>query len=93
MGTEEIKEEENTMVTKKTWEEFRNSKMLWMINRTLHIFGWSIVFAFDGKDLKEVYPARVKYRGFDEDTETDGFIGISEYMKANANTLEEEAKS
>ena len=32
------------MVTKKTWQEFRDSGLLWWINMILHTFGWSIVF-------------------------------------------------
>ena len=54
------------MVTRKDWEEFRSSGLLWFINRTLHLFGWAIVFDYDDKtkELKEVYPARCKFRGF-----------------------------
>ena len=83
------------MVTRKTWKEFRESKMLWFANRLLHVMGWAIVYDYadDGTTLKNVYPARVKFRGFDDKTETEGFIGISEYMENNAEELLKEAKS
>ena len=31
------------MINRKSWEEFRNSGLLWWINKTLHMFGWAIV--------------------------------------------------
>jgi len=82
------------MVQKKTWKEFRDVKMLWFVNRMLHIMGWAIVYDYeeDGNTLKSVYPARVKFRGFDENTETEGFIGISDYLAKNAEELAKEAK-
>lgn len=55
------------MVDKKTWEEFRNSGLLWWINMILHTFGWAIVANInDRKEIINVYPARVKFRGFGE---------------------------
>ncbi len=85
------------MIEKKTWKEFQDSKMLWLINRTLHLFGWAIVLDCEIEDGKVVevtgaYPARVKFRGFDYKTEEEGFIGLSEYMKENADQLIKEAK-
>jgi len=81
------------MVQRKTWEEFRKIGMLWWINRMLHMFGWAIVFDFDDKSgkVKEVYPARVKFRGFDEKTETEGFIKVSEYLKKNIDKVHQES--
>ena len=81
------------MVTRKSWDEFRNSKLLWLANRTLHLFGWAIcvVMNEDGR-VKEAYPARVKFRGFDEKSESEGFAGLSEYVENNATVLREEAE-
>lgn len=80
------------MITKKSWEEFKDSGLLWFINTTLHMFGWAIVFEVneDGS-LKECYPARVKYRGYDLDNTTEGYKQVSEYMKDNAEALYEES--
>lgn len=81
------------MVTEKTWDEFRNSKMLWFVNRMLHIMGWAIVLEFDDKCKETIraYPARVKFRGFSEKDEDEGFIGISKYMNENSEQLLKEA--
>lgn len=81
------------MVTRKTWEEFRSSKMLWFANRLLHVMGWAIVtdIDLDTNEVLDVYPARVKFRGFDEKSEIESFIGISEYMAKNADELLKEA--
>ena len=83
---------EPKMVTKKTWKEFRACTMLWWVNRLLHTFGWAIVLEFDeNNEVVDAYPARVKFRGFCEEDETTGFIGISKYMKENAEFLYKEA--
>jgi len=80
------------MVTKKSWEEFRNTGLLLIINQILHAFGWALVFSYDDEELKEVYPARVKFRGFDNESITKNYIKISEYMKDNADELLKEIK-
>lgn len=74
---------------RKTWQEFKDSKLLWWVNRSLHLFGWAIVFSYeeDGT-LVEVYPARVNSRGFDEETEEDGFIGLSRYLRENIKEID-----
>lgn len=80
------------MVTKKSWKEFRNSGMLWFVNMILHTFGWSIVCNIENDEIVEVYPARVKFRGFSQQLNTEGYIKMSQYMKENAETLLEESK-
>ncbi len=82
------------MLTKKTWQEFRKCGLLWWINRILHTFGWAIVIDYENleKDIiKEVYPARCKFRGFSEKCEEDGFKKISKYLKENIDELNKEA--
>ena len=81
------------MVERKTWEEFRECKLLWWINMILHTFGWAIVVQIgeDGRTVTEAYPARVKFRGFNEENNTIGYIGVSEYIKNNAEELYKEA--
>lgn len=80
------------MVQKKSWIEFRDSKMLWFINMILHAFGWAIVIEYLQGNVVDVYPARVKYRGFTEEMNTAGYIGISKYLVENAEELLKEAK-
>ncbi len=88
----ELKENPN-IVNKKTWEEFRNSGLLWFANMILHTFGWSIVVSVeDDGTILNAYPARVKYRGFDTKFNTEGYQKVSEYMYENARQLERESK-
>ena len=79
---------------RKSWEEFYQSGLLWWINTLLHTFGWAIVVVMDKETGKvsEVYPARVKFRGFDEKTNEQGYINVSNYLKDNAAELAKEAK-
>lgn len=79
------------MLERKTWEEFRDSKLLWWANRTLHLFGWAIVLEVEANgEVITAYPARVKFRGFSEQTETEGFAGLTAYLKANVGVLGQE---
>ena len=81
------------MVTKKEWIEFRSTGLLLIINQILHIFGWAIVCEMDGEEVKSVYPARVKFRGFNNENVSQSYQKISEYMKDNASELLDEANS
>lgn len=78
------------MVTKKDWSEFRSTGLLLFINQILHVFGWAIVFEMDGEKVKDVYPARVKFRGFDNESVSEEYIKITEYMNNNASELLDE---
>lgn len=40
----------------------------------------------DGK-VTVAYPARVGFRGFDDDSESSGFVGLTEHLKANIEEL------
>lgn len=82
------------MVNKKTWEEFRESGLLWWINMMLHTFGWAICVEVN-KETQEItaaYPARVKFRGFDKKSNSEGYIRVSQYLKNNIGELEAESK-
>lgn len=81
------------MVDKKTWKEFKDSGLLWWINMILHTFGWAIVFEISKREIINVYPARVKYRGFDMKSTENGYIKVSEYMDENSKELLEEARN
>ena len=81
------------MLDKKTLKEFRDSGLLWWINTLLHTFGWAIVYEInENKEAINMYPARVKFRGFDEKSNTEGYIKVSEYMHKNAEQLEKESR-
>ena len=81
------------MINKRTWAEFRENGLLWFINMILHTFGWAIVVSIDDDgNICEAYPARVKFRGFNEMTNSNGYIAISKYMKDNSTALLNEAE-
>lgn len=80
------------MVTKISWKEFRDSGMLWWINMILHTFGLAIVYGMEDGEIKDVYPARIKYRGFDVKNNTEGYIKVSKYINDHSGELLKEAK-
>ena len=87
-------EQDNQTVTPKTWDEFRGKGLLCFINAFLHIFGWAIVLeADDDGNITKAYPARVTFRGFNEQSMTNAYIQISKFMAENSNELLKEAKS
>lgn len=82
------------MVEKRGWEEFRAAGLLWWVNRALHLFGWAIVVIVEdgtGRVL-DAYPARVKFRGFDAQSEADGFVQLSAYLEQHAGALARETE-
>ena len=89
------------MVTKKNWNEFRKTGLLLLVNQFLHIFGWAIVVDYDKDYDKEtddgtvlsVYPARVKFRGFDNKSTEKAYQKISQYMVDESTALLDEANS
>lgn len=70
-----------------TWEEFAAAGLFWWINRTLHLFGWALVREIDGDVVTRVYPARCRFRGFDEETEADGFRRLTAHLRDNTDDL------
>lgn len=74
------------MIDRQEWEEFRKSGLLWWVNRTLHLFGWAIIFSYDDNEptkLLEVYPAKVDFRGFFAQGEEEGFARLTHHIKEN----------
>lgn len=83
----------NDMITKKSWKDFKETGLLWFINTILHTFGWAIcVEVNDSGTVTNAYPARVKFRGFDEKSNTKGYIKVSKYLQENINELTKEAE-
>lgn len=83
--------EKQRMVTRKTWQEFRDTGLLLLVNQFLHIFGWAIVVEVDGDKIVASYPARVRFRGFDNQSCSNAYKKVSKYMSENAAELEAEA--
>ena len=83
------------MIDEKSWKEFRDSGLVLIINQILHIFGWAIIFELEGEEeekVKRIYPARVRFRGFDNETVSKAYVKLSKYMKANSEELLKEAE-
>lgn len=91
---ESTKQKYNGMVTKKSWAEFKNTGLILFINSILHAFGWAIVFeTTETGDIASVYPARVKFRGFNGEDTSDAHAKIANYLKDNIDDLVEEVNS
>jgi len=55
-------------IKRATWQEFRDSGLLWWTNRILHTVGWCIVTEVDQESgvITDAYPARTNWLGFSE---------------------------
>ena len=72
----------------KTWEEFRESWLLWFVNTILHLFGWAIVvFKNDNGEIEKVSPARVNWRGFSEESNDKGYKNVTKFLSENIEDL------
>lgn len=81
------------LTTEKTWEEFRDAGLLWWVNRALHLFGWSIVLSVTGTGkCLHAYPARCRWRGFDLQSEEEGFVKVTEYLEQHSAELGKEVR-
>jgi hypothetical protein len=78
------------MTTKKDWSEFKSTGLMLFVNQILHIFGWAIVFEIENEEIKNVYPARVKFRGFDNKSTAEAYKKVSQFMADNAKVLNDE---
>lgn len=81
------------MINKKEWSEFRSTGLVLIINQILHIFGWALVFEIENNEVKSVYPARVKFRGFDNESTDEAYKKLSQFMLDNAAELNKEVQS
>lgn len=69
-------------MTETGWDEFYESGMLWMVNRTLHIFGWSIVLQYeDDGSVSRAWPSRTKWKGFGQETNEAGYARVESWLQ------------
>lgn len=90
-------ETKEMMVEERSWEEFRASGLAWWINRLLHTFGWTLVFDVVDHTLPDAqqkvtrcYPARCRFRGFDNKSETEGFRKVTAHTEESLPRLKED---
>ena len=70
----------DSVIDECNWKEFRETGLLWWINRQLHLFGWSICVEVDQGKITRVFPAKNECRGFSQEIETMGFAMLSSYL-------------
>lgn len=77
-----------------SWRAFRETGLLWWVNRTLHLFGWTISLTVeeDGT-VTAARPERVRFRGFERKDEEEGFRMLHDYLADNAEQLAGELES
>lgn len=74
----------------KSWDDFRKTGLFLLTNQFLHIFGWALTCERNNGH-ERVYPARVRYRGFAEDSQTRAYEKVQKYMVENAKTIYDES--
>lgn len=68
------------MLKKISNKEFQESGLLWFLNTILHVFGMAISWEYSEKDnIDQLYI----YRGFSEETNSDGYKKVSKYLANN----------
>lgn len=75
------------MVKKKSWNEFRDTGLVVFINQFLHIFGWAIVFEEIDGEVRDIYPAKVSFKGFSELDTDEAYSKLSRHIKENVDDL------
>jgi hypothetical protein len=64
-----------------SWNEFRESGLLWFINMILHTFGMVICVEMEVEEVERVYPARTTFRGFPGESNSEGYAKVESYMR------------
>jgi ribulose bisphosphate carboxylase small subunit len=81
----------NQSINKKSWEEFQNTGLLLFINQLLHIFGWAICLEYeDDGTFISCYPARVNFRGFEQEQTDKAYAKVTNWMQDHALELAHE---
>lgn len=83
---------EEELTNEEKWQEFRKSGLLWFINSILHVFGWAITVSFSDDKIVEAYPDRVAFRGFSEESNSNGYKKITKFLSENIDELMKEVE-
>lgn len=75
-------------MVRKSWDEFRETGLLCFVNTFLHMFGWAIVICKDNDEL-EVFPARVNYSGFSEESYEKNYKKVKNLLKEDLTQFEQ----
>lgn len=76
--------ETEEMIKRMPIQEFIDSGLLFFVNLILQPIGICLVVEIN-KDSNEysLYPARTKYRGFNDKSQDDGYTKLNKYLKEN----------
>jgi hypothetical protein len=78
-------------IVEKTWDEFHNTGLLFLVNSVLHVFGWAIAIARnDQGEAVKIFPARTVFRGFSDNVVTQSHIKLADYIKSNGAEIRED---
>jgi hypothetical protein len=79
---------------KRTWDEFRNTGLFMFANTILHAFGWALVVEVDKDTGKAIscWPARTKFRGFNNDDVDEMHTRIANYLSETSPNFPDEIK-
>ena len=82
------------MLDQKTWEEFQNTGLLWLVNTFLHTFGWTLMTQVDddGNIIGGV-ACRTDFRFFTTDINDEGYLKVTDWLKENIDMLEGDVES
>ncbi len=64
----------------KAWNEFRETGLFTFVNVFLHIFGWAICLEFEDKKVVSVYPKRVCYNGFPQESMDKAYLRVKKFI-------------
>ena len=79
---------DDNLAQPKSWDEFRDTGLLWFINTILNVFGWGIYIGVDDDgNIVEVFPARCKFRGFESEINDEGYFMVTDYLKNNIDEI------
>ena len=82
---------DDNLAQPKSWDEFRDTGLLWFINTILNVFGWGIYVGIDDDgNIVEVFPARCKFRGFVPEINDEGYFMVTDYLKNNIDEIHED---
>ena len=94
-----MEKEEIKWVEPKSWDEFRKTGLFMFVNTILHAFGWALVVEVenykelgDNAPVTRCYPARVKFRGFDHEDQSEMHKRIGAYLADNASELKKDTE-
>lgn len=81
-------------MTEVSFDEFRSTGLLLLVNQFLHIFGFALACECDDEGrTSRIFICRVTFRGFSETSVSKAYVKVSEYLTKNAEILLKEAKS